>query len=135
MTTQTTTATTTQTKVRTTRKAKAKAKGKQSDVVQTSPPCEAASNLSYPPQAPSTIEALRCNPEVQQKGWIMTLKGVTINPLSSTRRQAGVEYFLLDTGAQLHACPIKYPGQRVPLPNPGITQRMELASNMTQDVW
>ena len=26
----------------------------------------------------------------------------------------------LDSGAQLHACPIKYPGEKVPLPYPGI---------------
>ena len=33
----------------------------------------------------------------------MTLGGVTVNSLSSTRRQAGEEYLLLDSGAQLHA--------------------------------
>ena len=48
--------------------------------------------------------------------WIM---GVTINSVS-TRRQAGAEHSLLDSGAQLHACRIKYPGQKVPLPDPGI---------------
>ena len=36
------------------------------------------------------------------------------------RRQAGAEYLLLDSGAQLHACPITYPGQKIPLPDPGI---------------
>ena len=45
--------------------------------------------------------------------------GVTVNSVS-TRRQAGAEYLLLDSGAQLHACPIKYPGQQVPLFDPGI---------------
>ena len=45
--------------------------------------------------------------------------GVTINSLS-TRRQAGAEYLLLDSGAQLHACRITYPGQKIPLPDPGI---------------
>ena len=50
----------------------------------------------------------------------MTLGGVTINSLSSTRRQADAEYFLLDSGAQLHACPVVYPGQSIPLPDPGI---------------
>ena len=35
-------------------------------------------------------------------------------------RQAGAEYLLLDSGAQLHACPITYPGQKIPLPHPGI---------------
>ena len=38
----------------------------------------------------------------------------------SARRQAGAEYLLLDSGAQLHACPIKCPGQKAPLPDPGI---------------
>ena len=41
---------------------------------------------------------------------------LTINSLSSTRRQAGAEDALL--GAQLHA--IKYPGQKVSLLGPGI---------------
>ena len=36
--------------------------------------------------------------------------GVTIN--------SGAEYLLLDSGAQLHACPITYPGQKIPLPDP-----------------
>ena len=46
--------------------------------------------------------------------------GVTLNSVSSTRRHAGAEYSLLDSGAQLHACPTNYPGQQVPLPDPGI---------------
>ena len=46
--------------------------------------------------------------------------GVTLNSVSSTRRQAGAEYLLLDSGAQLHACPLTYPGQKIPLPDPGI---------------
>ena len=50
----------------------------------------------------------------------MTLGGVTINSLSSTRRHAGAEYLLVDSGAQLRACPIEHPGQREPLPDPGI---------------
>ena len=45
--------------------------------------------------------------------------GVTINS-ASTRRQARAEYLLLDSGAQVHTCPITYPGQQVPLPDPGI---------------
>ena len=45
--------------------------------------------------------------------------GVTINSVS-TKRQVGAEYLLLDSGAQLHACPIKYPRQKVPLLDPGI---------------
>ena len=36
------------------------------------------------------------------------------------------EYLLLDSGAQLHACPIKYSGQnKVPLPDPGIHSASE----------
>ena len=63
----------------------------------------------------------------------MTLEGVTINSVPSTRRQAGAEYLLLDSGAQLHACPIKYLGYRCLILES--TQRVELASNMTEDVW
>ena len=40
--------------------------------------------------------------------------GVTINSVSSTRRQAGAEHLLL------HVCPITYPRQKIPLPDPGI---------------
>ena len=45
--------------------------------------------------------------------------GVTINSVS-TGRPAGAEYLLLNSGAQLHARPITYRGQKVPLPDPGI---------------
>ena len=45
--------------------------------------------------------------------------GVTVNSVS-TGRHAGAEYLLLDSGAQLHACPITYPGQKIPLLDPGI---------------
>ena len=38
--------------------------------------------------------------------------GVTLSSVSSTRRQTGAESLLLDSGAQLHARPIKYPGQK-----------------------
>ena len=39
--------------------------------------------------------------------------GVTVNSVS-TRRQAGAEHLLLDSGgSQLHAYPIAYPGQKM----------------------
>ena len=63
----------------------------------------------------SLLKQLLCNSNVEL--WIM---GVTINSVSSIRRQAGAEYLLLDSGAQLHACPITCPGQKIPLPDPGI---------------
>ena len=67
--------------------------------------------------------------------WIMM--GVTINSLS-TRRQAGAEYLLLDSGAQLHACRITYPGQKIPLPDPGIRTasgaRLQHDGGMTGDI-
>ena len=50
----------------------------------------------------------------------MTQGKATINSLSSTKRQTGAEHLLHDSGAQLHACPIKYPGQREPLHDHGI---------------
>ena len=53
------------------------------------------------------LEKLSCNSNVEL--WIM---GVTINSVSSTRRQAGAEQLLLDSGAQLRACPITYPGHK-----------------------
>ena len=112
---------------------KSKCKGKHVDVVESNQSSETASTVSYPSQTPSTIGALSCNPDVEQKGWIM---GVTINSVSSTRRQVGADTVLLDSGAQLHACPIKYPGQKkyrcLILES---TQQVELDSNMTEDGW
>ena len=78
-------------------------------------PSETASTVSYLSQDPSVVGELSCTSSVDP--WIMC---VTINSVSSTRRQAGAEYLLLDSGAQHHACPISYPGQKIPLPDPGI---------------
>ena len=75
---------------------------------------ETASTVSYLSQDPSVIGELSCIPSVDP--WIMGAP----NSVSSTRRQAGAEYVLLDSGAQLHASPITYPGQKIPLPYPGI---------------
>ena len=95
-----------------------KGKSKHVDVGEPNQLCEtastAASTESSPSQTPSTIGELSCTSNVEP--WIM---GVTINSVS-TGRQAGAEYLLLDSGAQLHACPIKHPGQKVPLPDPGL---------------
>ena len=50
----------------------------------------------------------------------MTLGGVTINScLPHGDKQVHMHVFL-DSGAQHHACPIKYRGQKVPLPDPRI---------------
>ena len=99
------------------RSKKGKGKGKQVDSVETTQLSETASTVSYPSQTPSTFGAFLCDAESEKKGWIM---GVTINSLSSKRGHAGAEYLLLDSGAQLHACPIWYPGEKVPLLGPGI---------------
>ena len=97
------------------RKHTGKGKGNHLDVVETEEPqpSEIASTVSYPSQDPSVVGELSCISSVDP--WIM---GVTINSVSSVRRQAGAEYLLLDGGAQLHACPI--PGQEIPLPDPEI---------------
>ena len=51
----------------------------------------------------------------------MTLGGVTISSLPSTRRQAGAQYLLfLIAMHSFMQCPIEYPGQRIPLLHPGI---------------
>ena len=63
----------------------------------------------------------------------MTQRRATINSLSSTKRQTGAEYLLHDSGAQLHACPIKYPGKKNRCMIMESTQRVELASNITKD--
>ena len=106
-----------------------KSKSKHVDVVETNQLSETASSVLYPSQTPSTIGELSCNSKVEP--WVM---GVTINS-ASTRRQAGAEYLLLDSGAQLHACPMKYPGQKVPLPILESTQQVVPNSNMTEDDW
>ena len=94
-----------------------KRKGKHVDVVETEQlqPSETASTVSYTSQDPSVVGELSCISNVEP--WIM---GVTVNSVSSIRRQAGAEYLLLDTGAQLHASPVKFPGQKIPLLDPGI---------------
>ena len=68
-----------------------------------------------PCRIPSVVGELSCISSVDP--WIM---GVTINSVSSVRKQAGAEYLLLDSVAQLHACPLTYRGEKIPLPDPGI---------------
>ena len=87
------------------------------DVVETEQlqPSETASTVSYPSQDPSVVAELSRISSVVP--WIM---GMTINSVASIRRQAGAEYLLLDSGAQLHACPLTYPGQKIPSTDPGI---------------
>ena len=51
-------------------------KGKQVGVMETNQSSETSSIVSYPSQTSSTIGGLLCNPDVEQKVWIM---GVTIN--------------------------------------------------------
>ena len=92
-------------------------RGKHVDAVETEQlqPSETASTVSYPSQDPSDVGERSCISIVDP--WIM---GVTLNSVSSVRRQAGAEYLLLDSGAQLHACTLTYPGQKIPLRDPGI---------------
>ena len=73
-----------------------KGNGKHVDVVETEQPqlSETASTVSNPSQDPSVIRELSCISSVDP--WIM---GVTVNSVSSIRRQAGAEYLLLDSGA------------------------------------
>ena len=75
---------------------KRKGKSKQVDVEETNQPSQIASTVSCPSQTPRTIGELSCNSNMEP--WIT---GVTINSVSSTKRQGGAEYLLLDSGAQL----------------------------------
>ena len=62
--------------------------------------------------------------------------GATVNSVSSTRRQAGAEYVLLDSVAQLHVCPIKYiQDKKYRCQILESAQQVELDSNMTEDDW
>ena len=83
-----------------------KGKGTHVDIVETEQlqPSETASTVSYLSQDPSVVGGIS-----SVDPWNM---GVTLNSVSSTRRQAGAEYLLLDSGAQLHACPLTYPGHK-----------------------
>ena len=95
-----------------------KRNGKHVDVVETEQP-ETASTVSCPSQEKSVVGELSCI--------------VTINSVSSVRRQADAEYLLLDSGAQLHACPISYPGQKNRCLIPESTRQVEQDSNTTED--
>ena len=50
-------------------------------------------------------------------------------------RPAGAEYLLLDSGAHLRACPIKLLKTEHNIALLWNAQRVELASNMMEDVW
>ena len=94
-----------------------KGKGKHVDVVEAEQPqpSETASTVSYPSQDPSVIGELSRTSSVDP-----SIMGETLNSVSSLRIQAGAEYLLLDSGAQLHACPISQPRQKTRLPDPGM---------------
>ena len=104
-----------------------KGKGKHVDVVETEQlqPSETASTVSYLSQDPSVVGGIS-----SVDPWIM---GVTLNSVSSIRRQAGAEYLLLDSGAQLHACPLTYPGQKYRYLIMESTQQVEQDYNTTDD--
>ena len=94
-----------------------KSKSKQVDVVETNQSSETAPTVSYPSQTPSTIGALSCNSEIEQ------IMGVTIKSLSSTKRQAGRMSDQVCRTKRYHCLILES------------TQRVELASNMTEGVW
>ena len=96
---------------------KGRGKGKQVGAVETNQSSETASNMLFTSQISRMIGAISCNLDVEKNGWIM---GVTVNSMSSTSRQTGVDNLLFDSGAQLHACPTKYSGHKVSWPDPGI---------------
>ena len=106
-------------------------KGKHVDVVETEQPqpSETASNcvVSFARSECywRTLVHFKRGPV---DSWVWTL-----NFVSSIRRQAGAEYLLLDNGAQIHACPITYPGQKIPLPDPGIQNRTALGARLQHD--
>ena len=102
----TTTQTTTQTRALTTRRAK----------VNSWTWCK---RVRFPEQPQPFRILLKHQARLKLFGAIQT-HNRKVGSLTSTRRQVGAECLLLDSGAQLHARPIKYPGQRVPLFDPGI---------------
>ena len=97
--------TATRRKARVTRKAKGKANTwmlwKRISLVKQPQPCRILHK--------HRVQLERSRPIPNVASWIV---GVTIN-FVSTGRQAGAEYLLLYSCAQLHACPITYRGQKV----------------------
>ena len=76
-------------------------------------------SLSIPSQTPSVIDAIWCNSGEHLEGqdsWLFDL--VVCHSLNSEMRRPGAEYLLLDSGAQIHACPIKYPGEKSVIDRP-----------------
>ena len=67
----------------------------------------------------------------ETEGWILE---VTINPHSSTRRKAGAKYLVLDSYSITHVRS-SIPDSEYRYPTLESTLRVELASNMTEDVW
>ena len=61
--------------------------------------------------------------------------GVTINSVSSTRRQAGAEYVLLDSGHSFTHVRSSFQDKKYRSPILESTQQVELDSNMTEDDW
>ena len=103
-----------------------KGKGKHVDVVETEhlQPSETASTVSYLSQDLSVVGEISCISSVDP--WIM---GVTLNSVSSTRRQAGAEYLLLDSG------PLTYQDTRSRYLILEYTQQVEQDYNTTEDDW
>ena len=84
------------------------------DVVETEqlPPSETASTVSYPSQDLSVVGELSCVSSVESVDHGCDNQFLVIRKETSWCR--------VDSGAQLRACPLAYPGHKIPLPDPGI---------------
>ena len=102
------------------------------DVVETEQlqPSETTSTVSCPSQDPSVVGELSCISSVDP--WIV---GVTLNSVSSTRRQAGAKYLLLDSGHSYTLVHSRIQDKRYRYPILESTQQVEQDYNTTEDDW
>ena len=93
-------------------KVKGKSKGKTIDVTAILARVNLRTrhrSLSLPSQTPSAIDVIWCSSGERsdgQDGWVLTVDA-TCHSLTSGLRPPGAEYMLLDSVAQIHACPIE----------------------------
>ena len=85
-------------------------------------------------ETPSAVEALWCKPDVQQKGWIMTLGAVTINCSPHGDKLVQSIRFLTVVHSFTHVrSSVQDKEYRCLILQS--THRVELASNMTEEDW
>ena len=89
----------------------------------------------YQSQTSRTTESLWCNPDTQQKGWIMTLGGVTMSFTVSNRDKLVQKTCFLTAVHSIMHVQSSIQDREYHCQTLDFTQRVELVSNMMDDVW